>query len=197
MGIPKTILWCDLETTGLDPSRDSVVEIAVFRADFTKPFFIKDKPDFHQVLRFENWGKVNSKVIEMHGKTGLLVESLLSDENSSIRVDDALFDQFFDVLPEKRSASPHDDLAILGGGSVGSFDLQFIRANFPKFAGLLHHRVYDVSALKLFCLSMGMPYAKGEPAHRATDDVLASIAEAKRCCDWLAAWGVNRPVSDG
>jgi hypothetical protein len=76
---------------------------------------------------------------------------------------------------------------VLAGDSV-HFDLGFVRYHMPTLAKRLSHRVYDVSAIKLFCRSLGMPKIerKEDPVHRAAGDVLRSIEHAKYCADWLA-----------
>ena len=56
----------------------------------------------------------------------------------------------------------------------------------PTLDKRLSYRHYDVSAVKLFCQSLGMPKLPKAEAHRAKDDILESIAHAKKCADWLA-----------
>ena len=55
----------------------------------------------------------------------------------------------------------------------------------PRLAARFSHRHYDVSAVKLFCRSLGMPKPPKAEAHRATADVLESIAHARLCAEWL------------
>jgi len=65
------------------------------------------------------------------------------------------------------------------------FDHGFLRVHMPKLAARFSHRHYDVSAVKLFCQSLGMPKPPKAEAHRAAADVRESIEHAKACADWL------------
>ena len=39
MSLPTTLLWCDLETSGLDPQRATILEVALIATPFDDPFF--------------------------------------------------------------------------------------------------------------------------------------------------------------
>ena len=80
--------------------------------------------------------------------------------------------------------SDKDERPTLAGRTV-HFDLGFIRHHMPRLAARLSHRVYDVSAICLFCESLGMPRLKKGEAHRASEDVLESVEHARRCAEWL------------
>jgi oligoribonuclease (3'-5' exoribonuclease) len=73
----------------------------------------------------------------------------------------------------------------LAGSSV-HFDHGFIKHWWPQLASRFSHRHYDVSAVKLFCESLGMPRLPKAEAHRAREDILESIAHARECVRWLA-----------
>lgn len=174
MSLPSHLIWLDLETTGLDPIKP-VIEVAAFLAVFGRPFDLLTVPVFHRVLRFREWQNVELEVIRLHTKSSIIGETLVADVSRG-EVDLELEEAFKPFKLEK---------FVLAGSSV-HFDLAFCRIHFPKFAAMLSHRVYDVSALKLFCHSMGMPYEESKyVAHRAQDDVFASVEIAKRCDEWL------------
>ncbi len=59
----------------------------------------------------------------------------------------------------------------------------------PTLAERFSHRYYDVSAVKLFCRSLGMPKPQPAEAHRAMADIQESIAHARQCARWLRTGG--------
>lgn len=175
---PKTLLWLDLETTGLHPTEDVILEFAAFVATFAHPFDVNDEPDFYVVFSHRDWEVPDPLVFDMHRRSGL-VDACFDSSALVADAEKALLERF----------KPYGKDLVLAGSSV-HFDLGFLREHMPDFAALLSHRVYDVSAVKLFCRSLGMPtWERPEPAHRAVPDVRASIADARRCADWIARNG--------
>ena len=74
---------------------------------------------------------------------------------------------------------------MLAGNCVG-FDHGFLKRWMPGLAARFHYRYYDVSSVKLFCRSLGMPRLPSGEAHRAKGDVLESVEHALLCAQWLA-----------
>lgn len=189
MTLPKTILWCDIETTGLDPATDKVLEVCFIAADFSNPFHIEDGVrGVEKVFPFKDWSKVPQEVIQMHaafsgGNNPLMLDCMLAQPTDSKFTDYEEMDQLLcrTFFPKGRT----ENQPVLAGSTV-HFDLNFVRTHFPQFATGLSHRCYDVSAVKLFCYSLGMPeIPKTTPQHRARGDILSSIDHAKQCAAWL------------
>jgi oligoribonuclease len=165
------LYWVALETTGLDPRNDQILEIAVSRARLDRPF--DAEPVFHQVFHHDGRG-LSPFFVEMHTKNGLLAECAKSTAS--------LYDAFAslnDVVPLGGGVPP-----VIAGSTI-YFDLEFLKNWVPAIGMRFHHRTYDVSAVKLFCESLGMPRIPKGEAHRAREDVLESIAHASMCAAWL------------
>lgn len=173
-------LWLDLETTGLDPEREIVLEIAVIVANDSRGGDFTETAVEQTVIRpYASGGRTAEAIIDemhprvrdMHTKNGLLAE--LHDPDLTCTIEEA--DAYFAALVP-------DGLPSIAGNSVGSFDLQFIRKHMPKFAARLSHRVFDVSTLiraeRTYGDSEGLVTVKAD-AHRALADARASLATAR------------------
>jgi oligoribonuclease len=168
------LLWLDLETTGLDPNEDEILEIAVYEADHMTPFDVR--PLYHAVLALHPARPMNELVFDMHTRNGLREECYRSEVSvSSVQV------ALLNLVPAETDRKL---LPVLAGSSI-HFDLGFLRVHTPEFAARLSHRLYDVSAVKLFCESIGMPPLPKAEAHRSQADVLESIDHAQRCAAWV------------
>jgi oligoribonuclease len=175
---PTKLIWLDIETTGLSPVHDEILEVAAFEADFATPF--EARKLYEAVLWPErDLATLNDFVREMHTKNGL-IEACWGAE---INVQDAE-NELLKLIPAGFEY-------ILAGSSV-HFDHSFIQLHMTRLNTRFSHRHYDVSAVKLFAQSLGMPkFPKGDGAHRAAADVLMSIEHAGVCAAWFAARGAG------
>lgn len=164
------LLWTDIETSGLDPTRDRILQIAVIPTDerlneLAEPFVTNIwHPDIKAIRE-----SADPVVQKMHDDNGIweacasgsssipanLLDSLLSDYISSITC-----------------SSPR----YLAGSSV-KFDASFIERQCPNSARLLHYRVLDVSSLQIALdITLGkMEYGKPESDHTALADIRNSM----------------------
>ncbi len=177
MNTPRPrLFWLDLETTGLNPLTDRILEIAVAEAEFGNPFWLLTPGVDSWVLHHDGRG-LSPFIVDMHTKNGLLAECAAA-HHSVEHVERELLQ----IIPE---SDTKEGKPVLAGNSV-HFDLSFIRQWMPRLASRLSHRVYDVSAVKLFARSLGMPDGeKGPEPHRAREDVKASLDQASRLASWL------------
>lgn len=162
------LLWFDLETTGLNPEVDKVLEIGMILADdklriqFQRNWVIKYPYD----LRISN-----GYVYNMHKSSGLLDEC---ENGIPLHIaETSLIEICKDNFKNKIS---------LAGNNIG-FDRGFVKKHLPNFEQLLHHRMLDVSALKLvFEEQFKQKKFEKRDAHRSLNDIKESIEEYKHYC---------------
>lgn len=168
------LLWLDLETTGLNPDEDEILEIAVGEAELATPFVVR--PLHHAIFWLDPSRPLSDFIREMHTRNGLLSECYEFGQSVE-NVQSVLLD----LVPAETDRKL---MPVLAGSSI-HFDLGFLRVHMSEFAARLSHRLYDVSAVKLFCESIGMPPLPKAEAHRAQADVFESIAHAVQCAAWV------------
>lgn len=179
------LIWLDLETSGLNPQKHSILEVAFATSELESPFDIWESGLSSMVLHHDLHlsRSVDDVVRKMHTENGLWEECRASNSN----VEDAQ-EALLKVVPV---VDGWDDRPRLAGDV--HFDLGFILEDMPLLAKRLHYAVYDVSVVKFFCRSLGMPkLPKGEERHRAGGDVLRSIEDAKACAEWLSKWRLSK-----
>lgn len=169
---PPLLLWLDVETTGLDPNKDLLLEVA-WRVTHLDGSDQKEWPELGRVLVPHAPGEVDRHLcqttFEMHTKSGLLNEL---EGRPVVRSLDA--DLCRDLEPYARNHILHP-----AGRNVGSFDVQFLRRNLPCMSALLSHKHFDFTALRLVGDLLGAPWVEVPfvgTKHRAMDDVNHDVA---------------------
>jgi oligoribonuclease len=161
----------DLEMTGLDPARHTIVEIATVVTDDDLAV-IADGPDLVVHATKEQLDLMEPVVRDMHTRSGLL-EAI---EASTLTLEDA-GRQTLDFI---RIHAPEPRTVPLCGNSIGT-DRRFLAAQLPELENWLHYRCIDVSSVKELCRRWYPKEFKAAPSkrtnHRALDDVRESIAE--------------------
>jgi len=163
-----TLLWMDLEMTGLDPIEDRILEVAVIATDWefneiaTYTAVIKVGPNLVKTRMvgefWEKFPQVRDALIaqNLDGKNGRTVENELIE----------FIDKHFE--PGTRT--------LLAGNSIHQ-DRKFIDNEWPRLNERLHYRMLDVSAWKVvFDGKYKKRFAKPE-AHSALEDIRGSIEE--------------------
>jgi oligoribonuclease len=168
----QNILWLDLEMTGLDPARDTIIEIATLVTN-EELEVIAEGPDIvvHQpdevLAAMDHWNQKH------HGESGLIEQVRRS--TTSLEEADARALEFV-------SAHCPQGLAPLAGNSVHQ-DRVFLARLMPRFHGWLHYRNIDVSTIKELAarwypdIYRQRPKKQGE--HRARGDIVDSIEELR------------------
>ena len=174
--IPTKLLWIDLEMTGLDPTKDLILEVAVEVTDF----------DFKTLASYEARIKHSRENVASRMQKNTLWKDFPGNR-----------DEFLDKLEQGKSASEveqelialveqnfNNETPVLAGNSIHN-DRAFIKKYWPTFDLRLHYRMLDVSAWKVLMQGKyGVIYEKKE-VHRAFDDIQASIAELQHYLDWF------------
>jgi oligoribonuclease len=166
------LVWLDLEMTGLELSRHTIVEIALLVTD-SELEIVDEGIDLVVHQPPEAMAEMDDFVRKMHTKSGLLpaIEaSTLSLEEAGAQVMEYL------KAHVENGASP------LCGNSIG-VDRRFLDRYLPEVDHYLHYRSIDVSSLKELCRRWYPDVYKGRPGkketHRALDDIRESLEELR------------------
>ncbi len=166
-------MWIDCEMTGLDITKDVLVEIAVLVTD-SELNILDDGVDL--VIHADDavLDTMPDVVREMHANSGLtdLVRA------STVTVADAEAQ----VLDYLRKHVPDPRTAPLCGNSIAT-DRGFIARDMPALDAHLHYRMIDVSSIKELCRRWYPRIYYAQPgkglAHRALADIRESIRELR------------------
>ena len=165
----STLVWIDLEMTGISFVHDHILEIACVITDTElKPL---DEPVSYVIKQpASRLEKMDEWCTKHHGQSGLIEASL----NSTITEKHAE-EQILELI--KKHCKPQK--APLCGNSVW-IDRLFLKTHMPELENYLYYRVIDVSSIKLLARSwcgIKSSEIKKKKAHRALDDIHESIAE--------------------
>jgi oligoribonuclease len=166
------IVWIDCEMTGLDLTRDALVEIAAVVTD-SELTLLGEGIDLVIKPPDEALAQMDPFVVDMHTTSGLITE---------LAAGLTLADAQDQVLTFLRQWIPDPRKAPLGGNSVGT-DKAFLERDMPELVGHLHYRIIDVSSIKELARRWYPRVYYASPAktggHRALADILESIDELR------------------
>jgi oligoribonuclease len=151
------LVWMDLEMTGLDHTRDVIVEIATLVTDDDLQV-VAEGPDLVVHQPDEVLAAMDPFVVDMHTRSGLLAQ--IRDSRIDLASAGAATLEFI------KEHVPEPGTVPLCGNSIGT-DRRFLAAYLPEIEEHLHYRSIDVYALR--------PHGHG--AHRALDDIRESVRE--------------------
>jgi oligoribonuclease len=167
------LVWMDLEMTGLDTARHTIVEIAVLLTD-SELEIVDDGIDLIVHASPEELAEMDDFVTKMHTKSGLLP----AIQASTLRLEDA-GKAVIEYLSERL---PGPGTAPLCGNSIG-VDRRFLDRYLPEVDQYIHYRSVDVSSFKELCRRWYPAVYKHRPdkaeTHRALDDIRESIEELR------------------
>ena len=163
-----TLLWIDLEMTGLSPVKDRIMEVAAIATDW----------DFNEFETYTGIVKVSDTIIEerMVGefweRNKASYDSLVS-QNKDGKPAKVIEQELLEFVSRNFGKTVY-----LAGNSIHQ-DQKFIEREWPELNDKLHYRMLDVSAWKIyFENALDMHVTKAEN-HRALDDIRGSIEELK------------------
>jgi oligoribonuclease len=165
------LAWLDLEMTGLDPARHTIVEIASLITDDDLAI-VAEGPDLVVAAPPGALAAMDDYVRAMHTHSGLLTEI----EASTL----SLADAGEATLAFLREHITEAGTVPLAGNSIGT-DRRFLSAFLPELDQFFHYRSVDVSTVKELCRRWYPEALAGAPdkqtAHRALSDIKESVAE--------------------
>lgn len=183
----KNFLWVDLEMTGLDETKDQILEVAAVVTDAQ----FKVLEEYHRIVfqppevlaLMDDWCQ------KTHGQSGLT--KAVATGTPLTEVEQGLLQLIQNHFPAK-------ERVVLVGNSIGN-DRKFIDRYMPLVAQKLHYRLVDVSSFKeIFRERYGVQFQKAN-AHRAVDDIHASIAELETYLSYVQVKDApgEKPGSEG
>ncbi len=164
------MVWIDLEMTGLDPSRDVIIEAAVLITD-SQLEIIASGPDIAIQRSEAELSVMNAWNRRTHHQSGLVKRVRASDVTI-----EAAEEQILEFVQEWTV----EGQAPLCGNSVHQ-DRRFLYGEMPKLIDWLNYRIVDVSTVKELATRWYPemePFVKQE-RHRALDDIRESIDELR------------------
>ena len=177
------LIWIDLEMTGLDTGRDSILEIATVVTD-AELNVLAEGPELaiaHPVAVLESMDDWNRT---QHAKSGLW-QRVLDSHVSIARAEADTLAFLAEWVPA--NASP------MCGNSICQ-DRRFLHRLMPGLEAHFHYRNLDVSTIKELARRWApqlMGGLKKEAAHTALSDVRDSIAELRYYRQLMGPLGGN------
>lgn len=180
------LVWIDLEMTGLDTDRDSILEIATIVTDKDLNL-LAEGPVLaiqHALDRLEGMDTWNRN---QHGKSGLW-QRVLASQVDHADAEHATLEFLRHWVPSGKSP--------MCGNSICQ-DRRFLHRQMPHLERFFHYRNLDVSTLKELVRRWAPAIGKGfgkESAHTALSDIHDSIAELRYYRRFMGELGGQAPA---
>ena len=165
------LIWIDLEMTGLDTDRDSIIEIATVVTD-SQLEILAEGPELAIAHPLETLEAMDEWNRRQHGKSGLW-RRILEEGVTMAEAEARTLEFLAQWVPA--NASP------MCGNSICQ-DRRFLHRQMPALERHFHYRNLDVSTLKELARRWAphvLSAVNKEAAHTALSDVRDSIAELR------------------
>lgn len=174
------ILFCDLETTGVDRDLDDIIEVGIsvvtwpaFEEVFAKNYVLEPRPSAYARMQAED------EVREMHRQNGLQdeVDAIIAAGYgyNTPELADRAIDADLSQFGSRGSAH-----IPVGGSGFSHFDRPFIRKSLPLFDSRISYWCYDVGVMRRMFILAGAVHADDSgKTHRALDDARVHAQEFK------------------
>jgi len=154
------ILWLDIETTGLDPNTDVILEVAA-------QYYVDGRliGEVNSPVKGRNWIGIhrlmNDYVRDMHLKTGLLYRIERNEGKTLPDIEDDLLQLIGDDKPRLGGCSVHTDRA-------------YLITDMPALHKALSHQHVDSSGIHRFLTNAGVhvDVPNNPHAHNAMADTI-------------------------
>jgi oligoribonuclease len=182
------VVWIDLETTGLDPVDDFILEVGFRITDWDGS---EEIAQFTSLVYTPGWRERlnlgdNRPAMEIHTENGLIAELEAAEQRADAGIG-------IDNIPDVREVESLlcdwlDEYEIVRGeplaGSCNHLDRYFLLRHMPQLANFFTYRLLDVSALREFARltspdlfkRLEEAFAKRTSKHRPQEDIDDSIA---------------------
>ncbi len=167
----NTLIWLDMEMTGLDPDHDRIIEMAVILTDeklevlVEAPVIVVHQTD--AILDgMDDWNRAT------HGKSGL-IERVKASTVTEAQAEAQMLAFLREHVAERSSP--------MCGNSICQ-DRRFLARWMPQLEAWFHYRNLDVSSLKELARRWNPDLLRGlqkTGAHTALADIRESIAELR------------------
>jgi oligoribonuclease len=171
--VTDRLVWIDCEMTGLDITKDALIEIAALVTD-GELNVLGDGVDLVIHAEDEQLDSMPDVVREMHARSGL-TDAVRTSSVTVAEAEKAVLAYVRQWVPEPRTAP-------LAGNSIAT-DRAFIARDMPELDDHLHYRMVDVSSIKELArrwyprVYFASPQKHG--GHRALADITESIRELR------------------
>lgn len=171
-------LFLDLETTGLNPATDSILEVGWCFTD-SRFHSLSDVDGAVVTTGPHTLNEMSPFIQDMHVESGLM-RDLLKPETLLLEDIEQM------ILDDYQKYNPLDERTLLAGFSV-HFDQSFVNVHMPRLAKLISYQVMDVTTLKKFFHGIAgyLPEAVNVHKHRADYDVVESLEVARAYRDYM------------
>lgn len=171
----KPLVWIDCEMTGLDISKDHIIEICCIITDGNLNIIDEEGYESTVYVPKKILDNMNEWCVTHHGESGLTAKILANPQQTLAKVQQELLEYIQSFISEPRTS-------LLAGNSV-HMDKFFMMKEFPQVIEHLHYRLVDVSSI----MEVGYRHnpnlmklcPKKKGSHTARSDILESIEQLR------------------